>query len=218
MRALQKSLLLCGVLASLVYVGADVLAAIRYPEYHSFCSRVVSELMAKGAPTEGLVDPLFLLYGALMMAFAVGVWMSGLGRRGHLVGGLLFAYAAIGLLGPTVGEMNVRGSGGDPAADVWHAALTGVIVLFILASVGLAASIRGRAFRLYSYATILIMMVFGVLTAFMMRGAGSGAATPWVGAMERVNIGAFLLWVVVLASSVLIEADAWGWAGRQPSR
>jgi len=207
MKMLQKSLLLCGVLASVLYVGVDVLAAIRYPEYHSFSSRVVSELMAKGAPTERLVDPLFLLYGALMMAFGVGVWMSERGRRMHIVGALLFVYAAIGLLGPTVAEMNLRGSGGDPAADVRHAALTGVIVLFIFGSVGFAASIGGRLFRLYSFATMLIMVVFGILTALMMRNVSIGKPTPWVGAMERINIGAFLIWVVVFAILLLYVRD-----------
>ena len=124
-------------------------------------------------------------------------------RRVHIVGGLLFAYAAIGFLGPTVGEMNVRGSGGDPAADVRHAALTGVIVLFILASVGVAASIRGRVFRLYSFATMVSMVVSGVLTACMMPAVGTREPTPWLGAIERISIGAFLLWVVVLAISLL---------------
>ena len=72
----RRFLLACGVLASIVYLGADVLAGIFFGEYHSFTSRVISELMARGAPTERLVDPLFLLYGALTMAFGSGVWMS----------------------------------------------------------------------------------------------------------------------------------------------
>ncbi len=200
---LRKSLLVCGMLASLVYVGLDVLAAIRYPEYHSFTSRAISELMASGAPTERLVDPLFLLYDALMMAFGVGVWLSARRRRVHITGGLLFAYAAIGVLGPTVFEMNVRGAGGDATADVLHIALTGVLVLFIFASVAFGASMRGRWFRLYSFATLLIMAVFGVLTSFAMRGVGTGEPTPWPGLTERIDIGAFLLWVVVLAISLV---------------
>src|SRR5205814_7725557 len=81
LKMLRKSLLVCGMLASLVYVGTDVLAAIRYPEYHIFTSRAISELMASGAPTERLVDPIFLLYGVLMLAFAVGVWMSSSRKR-----------------------------------------------------------------------------------------------------------------------------------------
>jgi hypothetical protein len=196
---LRRILLACGVLASLFYAGTDVIAAIGYPEYHSFNSRAISELMASGAPTERLVDPLFLLYGVLMMAFGVGVWMSGHETRVHVTASLLFAYAAIGLLGPTVFEMNVRGSGGDPAADALHIALTMVLVLFIFASVGFGAAMRGRSFRLYSFATLLIMVVFGVLTGLETPSLENAEPTPWLGALERINIGAFLLWVVVLA-------------------
>ena len=36
---LRKALLVCGVVSSLLYVGADLLAAAVYPDYHSFTSR-----------------------------------------------------------------------------------------------------------------------------------------------------------------------------------
>jgi hypothetical protein len=163
---------------------------------------VISELMARGAPTERLVDPFYLLYGLLMMAFGVGVWMSGPRKRVRITGGLLFAYAAIGLFGPTVFEMNMRGRGGNATADVLHIALTGVLVVLIFASVAFGASIWGRWFRLYSMSTLLMMVVFGVLTSLAMRGIGTGERTPWVGVMERIDIGAFLLWVLVLAISL----------------
>src|SRR5687767_4871707 len=199
---LRRLLLACGVFASVLYVGIDVLAAILYAEYQSFTSGMISELMASGAPTERLVDPLFLLYGVLMMAFWVGVWLSGREKRLRITAGLLFAYAALGLLGPTVFEMNVRGSGGDPTADVLHIAFTMVLVLFIFASVGFGASIRGRRFRYYSFATVLVLVVFGALSALAAGEIGSAEPTPWLGAMERINIGAFLLWVVVLTISL----------------
>jgi hypothetical protein len=207
MKMPRRLLLVCGVLSSLVYVSADVLSAILYPGYHSFASRWISELMASGAPTERLVDPLFLLYDLLVMAFGVGVWMSGPRRRVHITGALLFGLGIIGLLGPTFFEMNLRGTG-DPAQDVAHIALTMVMVLLILASVGFGASLRGRMFRLYSFATLLIMVVFGVLTSVTARGIATGAPTPWTGLTERVNIGAFLLWIVVLAVSLLRAAGA----------
>jgi hypothetical protein len=161
--------------------------------------------MATGAPTERLVDPLFLLYDILMMAFGVGIWMSGRQRRVHITGGLLVAVGAIGLLGPTVFEMNVRGTG-DPARDIAHIVLTAILGVFILGSVGFGASIQGRSFRLYSFATLLMMVVFGVLTSFAARGVGTGEPTPWFGLTERINIGAFLLWVVVLGASLLRAA------------
>ncbi len=199
---LRRTLLACGVAASLLYVGIDLLAAFRYPEYHSFTSRVISELMASGAPTERLVDPLFLLYGALMIGFGVGVWRSDRRRRAHVLGGLLVGFAAVGLLGPTLFEMDVRGAGvaSEPsAADLRHIALTGGVVLVILATVAVGAFLRGRTFRLYSFATLLIMVASGVLTSLAMGQAG----TPWVGLIERIDIGAFLAWVAVLAVALL---------------
>jgi hypothetical protein len=204
---MRRSLLICGVLAPLIYVGADVLAAIRHPDYHSFTSQTVSELMARGAPTERLVDPLFLLTGPLMMAFGVGVWMSEYRRRVHVLGALLFLYAAIGLLGPLRFEMNVRGTAAF-AQDVPHIVLTAVLVVVVIASVGFGASIRGRSFRLYSFATLLIGVVFGAFASVQFRGLATGQPTPWLGLTERISIGTFLLWVVVLAVSLLRGAPA----------
>ena len=205
---LRNVLLACGVLASLLYVGTDVAAAICYPAYHSFTAKVISELMATGAPTERLVDPPLLVYDVLMMAFAVGIWMSRPTRRAHAAAGLLFAYGALGLLGPTVFEMNVRGSGGPPMADYLHMAITGVLVVIIFAIVATAASLRGRAFRRYSYATIVAMIAFGIVTGMLSKGLGTAEPTPWLGAAERLNVGAFLLWVAVLGVSLLRAAAA----------
>jgi hypothetical protein len=99
--------------------------------------------------------------------------------------------------------MNVRCSRGDASVDVLHIAVTGVLVLFIFASVGFGASLRGRKFRFYSWATLLIMVVFSALTSLAMRGIDRGEPTPWVGVTERIDIDAFLLWVEVLAISLL---------------
>ncbi|TMQ19295.1 MAG: DUF998 domain-containing protein [Deltaproteobacteria bacterium] len=200
---LRRILLACGILGSLLYVGIDVIAAIGYPEYHSFTSRVISELMARGAPTEHLVDPLFLLYDVLVLAFAVGVWMSRAATRLRLAAALLAAYAVLGSLGPTIAEMNLRGSGGPKSADILHIALTMVLVILMLATMVLVASTQRRAFRIYSYATMAIMALFGVLTSFAMRGVDTGEPTPWVGLLERIDIGAFLLWEALLAITLL---------------
>lgn len=196
---LRKILLACGIVASIDYVAADVLAAVFYPEYHSFRSRVVSELMATNAPTERLVDPFFLLYDALMIAFAIGVWMS---TRKRILTGALVLYAAIGVLGPTVGEMNMRGSGGDPRNDIVHIALTIVISILIFTAVFAAARSFGRGFRVYSYATAALMFGFGILT-MIATPTNDTDQSAWFGLFERVDIWAFLVWIVVLASQLL---------------
>jgi hypothetical protein len=200
---LRRALLVCGVVSSLLYVGIDLFAAIGYGEYHSFASQTISELSARGAPTKPIVDPLLVFYGLLAIAFGVGVWMSARGKRAlRITAGLLIAYGMVGLPGPWVFPMNVRGSG-DVGGDVPHIVLTGVIVLLIIAAVAAGAFSRGPAFCLYSWATLVTILVFGALAGIEARGIATGEPTPSMGLTERVHIGAFLLWVAALALSLL---------------
>jgi hypothetical protein len=77
----RKVLLVGGVLSSLLYViGIDVIAALRYPDYHNYADQMVSELIAAGAPTRTVIVWLFLPYNFLVFALAVGVWASAGGK------------------------------------------------------------------------------------------------------------------------------------------
>ena len=200
---LRKVLLASGALSSLLYVGTDVLAALLYPDYHSFTSQAVSELMANGAPTERLVDPPFLLYSLLVIAFAVGLWKSAENNRAlRAAAGLLFANGVLGLTGPTLFEMNLRGAQvGVAREDVLHIAVTSVLGLVILFAMGFGAFARGRRFRVYSFVSIAITSVFAVLASFDSRHIAVGEPTPWLGLTERIGIGAYLLWQGVLSAS-----------------
>jgi hypothetical protein len=57
---LRKILLVCGILAALLYVGSDILAAMRWEGY-SYTAQTVSELRAVGAPTRAFLVPILLL-------------------------------------------------------------------------------------------------------------------------------------------------------------
>jgi hypothetical membrane protein len=203
---LRKSLLICGVLSSLLYVGVDALVALRYGDYHSYTSQAISELGAIGAPTKEMVDPLFIAYGVLLIAFSAGVWTSaGRTRALRVIGALLLGIAIVGLVTP---PMYLRGTG-SVSGDLPHIVLTGVIVLFILSAIGLGASLYGRRWRLYSYATLLILLVSGAWTGFDATRLAAQQPTPWLGVAERINIGAYLLWVLVLAIAILRSKIPW---------
>jgi hypothetical protein len=184
---LRKLLLVCGVLSSLLYLGIDALAALRYGGYHSFLSQAISELGAVGAPTKRLVDPLFLTYDILIIAFGVGVWASaGRTRALRVIGALLLGIAVVGLVTP---PMYLRGTG-NVSSDLPHIVLTGVIVLSILSAIGFGASLYGRSWRFYSFATLLALLVTGAWTGFEGSRLAAGQTTPWLGLAERINIGA----------------------------
>lgn len=199
----RVALLVCGLLSFLVYAAADILGGMRYEGY-SFTSQMVSELMAVGAPSERFVDPLFLAFGMLSLVFGVGVYREAgsQNRALRITAVLLIAYAAVGFTGPTLFEMHPRGTGSG-ATDLPHIILTGVLVLLTLLAMVFGAFALGKRFRLYSFATIVIMVVFGALAGSSGARLAAGELTPGFGTLERINIYSSLLWVAVLAIALL---------------
>ena len=56
-------------------------------------------------------------------------------------------------------------------------------------------------------ATIVILLAFGGLTIANATRVATNLPTPWAGLWERINIGVFLIWVVVLAVILLRTQD-----------
>src|SRR5215217_9469859 len=97
---LRRVLLICGILASLIYVATDILAGKLWEGY-SFTSQAISELSAIGAPTRPLVVTLGIIYDVLLIAFGLCVWVLAAGQRRRalrLTGGLLVGIGVIGFV------------------------------------------------------------------------------------------------------------------------
>ena len=201
---LRKILLACGILSSLLYlVEINVLAPMRYPGYSSK-SQVPSELFAIGAPANTLLfRVLGITYVALLIAFGVGVWQSAGGKRSlRVTGALLVAGSVIGFVGTffPMHQREVLAAGGATLSDTMHQIIYGAIASPIaFAYIGFAAfAIRNIWFRLYSIATILIMLVSGALLAKDSSKIGRNESTPWAGVSERAIIVAYMIWIIVL--------------------
>jgi hypothetical protein len=94
-------------------------------------------------------------------------------------------------------------AGGATWSDTMHIALGVVTEVFYLFALGFAASALGKQFRLYSILTFVALLVFGILTFLEAPGISTNQPTPLIGVWERINIGVFLLWVIVLAIVLL---------------
>jgi hypothetical protein len=198
----RKLFLVCGILASLLYVAADMLAAIRWEGY-SYTAQTISETFAIGAPTRPLVLLRGLGYSVLVIAFGLGVWGSASGKRRLRVGGvLLVGIAVVDLVAPFVAPMHLRGAE-RTLTDTMHIVLASVDVLFILLIIGFGASAFGKRFRLYSIGTILVVVVFGTLAGLDGPRIAANLPTPWVGVTERISVFSYMLWLVVLAIGLL---------------
>ena len=201
----RKVLLVCGILSSLLYVAMLVVIAMRWEGYSS-ASQTVSELSAIGAPTRALWVVPAAFYTVLVTAFGWGVWKSaGRIRVLHIVGASIGAYGALGLIWPFA-PMHLRetlAAGGGTLSDTMHLVLASVTVVLMLLAIAFGASAFGRGFRLYSIASLLILAACGALTFIDAPGIAANLPTPWIGVWERINIGVFLLWVIVLAVVLL---------------
>jgi hypothetical protein len=204
---LRRTLLLCGVLSSLLYVCLDVIAARHYPGY-SYVNQSISELSAVGSPTRMFWLVAGTGYGLLVLAFSAGIWLSGRSMRHRLTALFLAMYAVAGFATGLLFPMTPRGVEGT-LRNFMHIPGTAVLVLCVLLAMGFGSTLLGSRFRYYTYATIAVLIVAGVLTSSQAGGIVANQATPWMGIEERVNVYAMMLWIAVLALSLLnVQARA----------
>ena len=192
-------LLVCGILSSLLYVGADIFAAISWHSY-SYTHQSISELFAIGSPTRWIFA--LVPYAPLVVAFGIGVWWSA-GRKRALrtTGILLVAYGVASQVAAHF-PMHLRGSTGS-LTDTMHIFLTIVLVLLIFLFVGFGATAAGKWFRFYSIVTVVTMLVFGTLAGMQGPRIAANLHTPWLGITERINVYSAMLWVLVLGVVLL---------------
>jgi hypothetical protein len=197
----RRALLACGIVYALLYVIVnDVIAATLYDGY-SRMSQAVSELSATGAPTHAFLTAVAPLFSLLLMGFGLGIWRSAHGKRSlRIAGALMVAHGAtsfLWLLGP-MSQREVIAAGGATSADDLHLVLSAATGLFVATYVATTAVGFGWVFRLYSLVTIATALVFGLLSAQVDKLA-AGEPTPWMGLLERIGIGAWLLWMAIVA-------------------
>jgi hypothetical protein len=202
-------LLCCGILSSLLYVAANVRGARRWTDY-SLASQTVSELSAIGAPSRPFVIPLLTAHGGLVIPFGLGVCESARRKRGlRAAGAMLVGLGASDMPAPLfpMHRREALARGERSRTDTMHIAFTSVNSLLILLAIGSASTAFGKRFRLYSIGTILVLVVSGGLTATQASRVEANLPTPWAGVSERISIGGYLLWQVVLAIALLRGRD-----------
>ena len=198
---LRQTLLVCGMASSLIYVAMTVLVARQWPEYSSF-SQTISELSAIDAPTRSAWAGPGAVYTVLVTLFGWGVMRSaGRSLPLRVAGVLILAYGALGVLWPLapMHQRHVLAAGGGTVSDTLHLVLAGLTVTLMLVAIGLGAAGLGPRFRVYSIVSLIVLAACGALTFLDSPGLARNEPTPWIGVWERINVGVFLLWVVVLA-------------------
>jgi len=199
----RRLLLYCGVVASLLYIAMNILIPFLYEGYN-WKTQVVSELSAVDAPTRSLWFPLGIAYTLLIAAFGLGILRSaGQKRSLRIVGILMLIHGLLGLAWSPMHQREVLAAGGGTFSDTWHIAMSVITVLLMFFSIGFASAAFGKGFRIYSMLTIIVFIGFGILTFKEAPQIDKNLSTPFIGLWERINIAAFMVWLLVFASILL---------------
>lgn len=193
----KRILLMCGVLAPLVRVIADIVSVLLYPGY-SFRDQTMSQLAAVGAPTQKLQVILLAVFDILVVAFGMGVWKSANRKRLlQITAVLLIVFGVLGLAGLIFPQTAMQLEEGL-APQLIHIIFIALAVVLIILFMAFGAFTSGKRFRFFSIALILIMLLFYGLSATM-APKGVNFAYPWMGALERAGYYSYLMWILVFA-------------------
>jgi Protein of unknown function (DUF998) len=200
---LQKILLICGIIASLLYGAIDIFGGIVWHGY-SFVSQTISELTAIGALTRQLLAPLYPIYSLLMIAFRLGVLiLAGQKRTLRFIGVLQVIIGFVGLARMSF-PIHMRGVE-LTFTDVMHNSFAGVQTLFILSSIGLGTIAYGKRLGYYSIGTLVTLIACGTLTFAIAGQLVPQQLGNWFGLLKRITVYGYMAWVIVLAIVLVRE-------------
>jgi len=204
---IRKTLLYSGMMSSFLYFGVVAITPVFWEGYDR-ASQSVSELFAIGAPSAGFIIPFCILYALLAYAFGAGIWMSaGSKWTIKVTAALIIAKEVLGLIGTIAAPMHLRGDVGS-LTDTMHIVATMIgVLLCMFPAIGFGAASFGRGFRLYSIVTMIIFIVFGILAGMDGPNVAANLPTPYLGIWERVNIYAYMVWIVVLSLMLLFPSS-----------
>jgi hypothetical protein len=202
-------LLACGLAYAAWYVISNDVIAATYYEGYSRMDQAVSELSATSAPTQTFLNAAVPFSTALLIAFGVGVWRASKNRRMLRVTAAAFVAQAltfpIWMLFPMSSRKDMV-AGAAATNDIGHIALTVITIALIMTQIVTGAiAIDDRRFRLFSIAMATSTLVFGATTGVLSADIASGDPTPSMGLLERISIGAWLVWIGVLSVLLLRE-------------
>jgi hypothetical protein len=197
MKKIQKILLVCGILSTILYISTDILLGLSWQGY-SFNSQAISELSAIGAPTRPLWVAMTFLFNPLLIAFGIGVSGVAGGKRALRTSGILLTVWGITGFLWLFFPMHMRGAIGS-VTDTMHLVMAGVTVSLLVAFIGFGSGAQGKWFRYYSILTIVVMLIFGASVGQQAPQVAAQLPTPWMGVKERVSVYLPMIWVLILA-------------------
>ena len=187
---MQKTLLqklgLLGVVSLLSYTAAVVFSPLAYPDY-DWMAQAVSDLSAANAPSLTLWNQLSALYNTCEVLCVTVVCIGIQGQKTRLLRTGIYLFAAMEWISAIGYRMFPLSDSGYAGAfqDVMHMAITAVVVLLSIVSLGIIIAAGGRSRECRSYgicaAIALGLMLVGALGMKLVPAA-------YFGVVERCSV------------------------------
>jgi hypothetical protein len=199
---LRKFLIYCGIAAPVLYVITAIVGAALRNDY-SHIVNAISELISNGAPNKAILDVVFNIYNALLLAFAISAFyaLKNSPRLCRIAMGLLIG---IQILSFSWGFFPMDPMGSQATfAGTMHNVLGGIVALAtiimpLLMGLGLQQADGFQGYAKYSFISSAIIFVSGI-TGVILAGQG----VHLFGLFERITIGTYELWIFVTALNLL---------------
>jgi len=198
----RKILVSCGIAASVLYVITAIVGAALRPDY-SHIVNAISELLSNGAPNKAILDIVFNIYNALLLAFSIGAYMAikDFPRISRVSMGILIGIQVLSFswgffpMDPLGAEVTLAGT--------MHNVLGGVvamatIIMPLLMGLGVKRMDSFNRYAVYSFISSGIIFVSG-LTGVIFSSKGIHV----FGLFERITIGTYEVWIFVTALKLL---------------
>jgi Protein of unknown function (DUF998) len=154
---------------------------------------------------------LAFVYMLLFAAFAFGVMKSANGnRRLRTLAIIVFVYCVWNFYWP---PMHQRGTV-PSLTDTLHIVWASVTVILMMLMMGFGAAALGTKFRVYTITTMILLMGFGCMSSLDAPKIPLDLPTPLLGIWERILIGLFMFWVIVLSIILLRRETTYRYAER----
>ena len=199
---LRKILIYCGIAAPVLYVITAIVGAALRNDY-SHIVNAISELISNGAPNKAILDVVFNIYNALLLAichwriYCFEECAASLSNCNGIFIGIQILSFSWGFF-----PMDPMGSQATFAGTM-HNILGGIVALAtiimpLLMGLGLRQVDGFQGYAKYSFISSAIIFVSG-LTGVILAGQG----VQLFGLFERITIGTYEVWIFVTALNLL---------------
>lgn len=198
----RKFLLACGLVAPVLYVVTVIVGAALRPDY-SHIVNAISELLSNGAPNKAVLDLIFNIYGALLLFFAIGGYLT-LRNGPKFCRAAMILFITIQVLSFSWGFFPMDATGTEATfAGMMHNIIGGVvafaaILMPLFMGLGLYRKEGFRGYALYSFVASAVIFVSG-LSGVILGTLG----VLLFGFFERITIGSYEVWLFVTAITFL---------------